>query len=88
MAFGRAPFAFYVAHLYLIHAIAIALGVVQGFEAYQFLTAGRLVPLSVLPMGDRCQSAPSRLVAELRVGLDVSSQSASHGWPSTSRSAC
>jgi uncharacterized membrane protein len=36
--FGRVPFAFYVAHLYLIHAIAIALGLMQGFAAGQFLT--------------------------------------------------
>jgi uncharacterized membrane protein len=31
--FGSVPFAFYVAHLYLIHALAIALGVFQGFDA-------------------------------------------------------
>ena len=29
---GRAPLAFYVAHLYLIHALALLLGVVQGFS--------------------------------------------------------
>jgi uncharacterized membrane protein len=36
--FGRVPFVFYVAHLYLIHAIAVALGLMQGFAAGQFLT--------------------------------------------------
>lgn len=36
--FGRAPFAFYVAHLYLVHALSVGLGVVQGFEASQMLT--------------------------------------------------
>lgn len=28
---GRVPFAFYVAHIYLIHAIAVAVGLTQGF---------------------------------------------------------
>ena len=30
---GRAPFAYYVSHFYLIHTLAIALGVAQGFAA-------------------------------------------------------
>src|SRR6185503_9113935 len=34
---GRAPLAFYLAHLYLIHGIAILLGTTQGFAARQFL---------------------------------------------------
>ena len=38
VVYGRAPFAFYVAHLYLIHALAVALGVAQGFEARQLQT--------------------------------------------------
>ena len=44
VTFGRAPLAFYVAHLYLIHAAALALGVVQGFAAQQFLTHYRYFP--------------------------------------------
>lgn len=31
--FGRVPFAFYVAHFYLLHTLAVALGVLQGFAA-------------------------------------------------------
>lgn len=35
---GRAPFAFYVVHLLLIHVLSVVLGVAQGFEASEFLT--------------------------------------------------
>lgn len=35
--FGRAPFAFYIAHLYLIHAACVALGVYQGFAPGQMM---------------------------------------------------
>jgi uncharacterized membrane protein len=35
--FGRVPFAFYVAHFYLIHLLSIFFGMSQGFEASQFL---------------------------------------------------
>jgi uncharacterized membrane protein len=42
--YGRAPLAFYVAHLYLIHALAVLLGVAQGFAAEQFLTHYRFFP--------------------------------------------
>jgi uncharacterized membrane protein len=38
VVFGRAPFAFYVAHIYLIHALSVGLGALQGFESRQFLT--------------------------------------------------
>ena len=38
LTFGRAPLAFYIAHLYLIHALSVLLGVAQGFRAEQFFT--------------------------------------------------
>jgi uncharacterized membrane protein len=38
--FGRVPFAFYVAHLYLIHALSLALGALQGIEVTKLLTFG------------------------------------------------
>jgi uncharacterized membrane protein len=41
---GRAPLAFYIAHLYLIHALTIVLGIAQGFSAEQFLTHYRFFP--------------------------------------------
>ncbi|NKB36543.1 MAG: hypothetical protein GKR93_05135 [Gammaproteobacteria bacterium] len=42
--FGRVPFAFYVAHFYLIHVLAIAFGVMQGFKAAQFMHVFFLFP--------------------------------------------
>jgi ribose/xylose/arabinose/galactoside ABC-type transport system permease subunit len=33
VTFGRVPFLFYLAHLYLIHALAVPAGVAQGFPA-------------------------------------------------------
>ena len=44
IVFGRAPFAFYVAHLYLIHSLAVAFGVVQGFDAGDFFTYSFFFP--------------------------------------------
>jgi len=44
LTYGRAPLAFYVAHLYLIHSLTILLGVGQGFAAEQFLTHYRFYP--------------------------------------------
>ena len=44
VTFGRVPLGFYVAHLYLIHAGALLLGVSQGFAAEQFLTHYRYFP--------------------------------------------
>lgn len=44
MTFGRAPLAFYIAHLYLIHVLSILLGISEGFKAEQFLTAYRFFP--------------------------------------------
>ena len=36
--FGRVPFAFYVAHFFLIHTLSVLLGVLQGFDARQLMT--------------------------------------------------
>jgi uncharacterized membrane protein len=36
--FGRVPFAFYVAHFYLLHLLSILLGVMQGFAPAQMVT--------------------------------------------------
>jgi uncharacterized membrane protein len=44
IVFGRAPFAFYVAHLYLIHALAVAFGVMQGFRPSQFFSYAFFFP--------------------------------------------
>lgn len=44
VTFGRAPFAFYMAHLYLIHIVALLIGVTQGFGAGQFVTHYRFFP--------------------------------------------
>ena len=38
ITFGRVPFAFYVAHFYLIHILSIALGLLQGFSLSQMST--------------------------------------------------
>lgn len=35
--FGRVPFAFYVAHFYLIHLLSILFGMTQGFQAHEFM---------------------------------------------------
>ena len=36
--FGRVPFAFYIAHFYLAHALAVAIGVYQGYTVQQMMT--------------------------------------------------
>ena len=42
--FGRVPFLFYVTHLYLVHALAVAAGVAQGFPGSAIRTVYRLLP--------------------------------------------
>jgi hypothetical protein len=41
---GRVPFAFYVAHIYLIHLLSLILGVMQGFDAGRFFTLFAFYP--------------------------------------------
>jgi hypothetical protein len=36
--FGRVPFAFYIAHFFLIHTLSVLLGIIQGFSARQMMT--------------------------------------------------
>jgi len=38
VTFGRVPFAFYVAHIALIHVLSVLLGIAQGFRASQLMT--------------------------------------------------
>jgi uncharacterized membrane protein len=42
--YGRVPFAFYVAHFYLIHLLSVFLGMLQGFHAGQMMTIFRFYP--------------------------------------------
>jgi uncharacterized membrane protein len=42
--FGRVPLFFYVAHLYLIHALAVGFGVLQGFPAREMMTTYNGLP--------------------------------------------
>jgi uncharacterized membrane protein len=42
--FGRVPFAFYVAHVLLIHVLSMCLGMIQGFTFQQMKTAYRFYP--------------------------------------------
>jgi uncharacterized membrane protein len=44
ITFGRVPFAFYVAHLYLIHTLAVLLGIAQGFRAREMFTLFAFLP--------------------------------------------
>lgn len=44
VTFGRVPFAFYVTHLYLIHLLAVGLGVAQGFQARQLAVILAFIP--------------------------------------------
>ncbi|HEV7608239.1 MAG TPA: heparan-alpha-glucosaminide N-acetyltransferase domain-containing protein [Steroidobacteraceae bacterium] len=42
--FGRAPFAFYIAHFFLIHALSVLCGVMQGFPASDFFNVPFFYP--------------------------------------------
>jgi len=42
--FGRVPFAFYVAHWFLIHTLSVMLGLAQGFELDQMTTVFLFYP--------------------------------------------
>jgi uncharacterized membrane protein len=42
--FGRVPFAFYVAHFFLIHTLSVLLGVIQGFSFRQMMTVFLFYP--------------------------------------------
>ncbi|HEU5042433.1 MAG TPA: heparan-alpha-glucosaminide N-acetyltransferase domain-containing protein [Gemmatimonadales bacterium] len=44
VTFGRVPFLFYVAHLYVVHALAVAAGVAQGYPASAIRTVYRFLP--------------------------------------------
>jgi len=44
VTFGRVPFAFYVMHFFLIHALSVLCGVLQGFPASDFFTAWFFYP--------------------------------------------
>lgn len=44
VTFGRVPFAFYMAHFFLIHLFSVALGIAQGFSARNMMTAYRFYP--------------------------------------------
>jgi uncharacterized membrane protein len=44
VTFGRVPFLFYVAHLYLVHAIGVAAGVWQGYPASSMLVLHGYAP--------------------------------------------
>jgi uncharacterized membrane protein len=42
--FGRVPFAFYIGHFYLAHALAVVIGIFQGYAASQMMTYHRFTP--------------------------------------------
>jgi len=44
LMFGRVPFAFYVAHFFLIHLLSVFLGMIQGFTVHQMMTTYRFYP--------------------------------------------
>src|SRR5262245_26194103 len=44
VVYGRVPFLFYVAHLYLIHALVLVITGVRGEDLHGYLTFWRLMP--------------------------------------------
>jgi uncharacterized membrane protein len=44
VTFGRVPFLFYVTHIYLVHALAVAAGVAQGYPASDMRTVFLFLP--------------------------------------------
>ena len=44
VTYGKVPFAFYVAHLYLIHALSLMLGAIQGVDASRLLAISGMYP--------------------------------------------
>jgi len=44
ITFGRVPFLFYVAHLFLVHALAVGAGVLQGFPPSAIRTVFKQLP--------------------------------------------
>ena len=57
VTFGRVPFLFYVTHLYLVHALAVLAGVVQGIPASAML---HVPPLSARRVRLRAARGVSR----------------------------
>lgn len=45
IVYGRVPFAFYIAHFYLIHILSVCLGLLQGFTLQQMLTISIFYPM-------------------------------------------
>jgi uncharacterized membrane protein len=45
LVFGRVPFAFYIAHLFLLHVLSVVLGVAQGFSVQQMMTLMTFYPM-------------------------------------------
>jgi hypothetical protein len=58
--FGRVPLPFHVAHVLLIHVIAVLLGVAQGFNGQQFLTIFFFYPKGSTPSGPSSSSLSIR----------------------------
>ena len=92
---GRAPLAFYIAHLYLIHAAAIVLGIAQGFAAAAVLDPLPLLSKRLwcrtgggLPDLDRdcCHSLPAVSMGRSRQGTATGLVAQLHLMPWLSRS--